>query len=331
MEKVKGALYHLGAGWSRLGTTMTFDENVWEDMARATFDTGMNTIFLDIHEGLHYGSHPELAVPDAWTRQRMRREIKRFKENGVTICPKLNFSTCHDSWLLQYERMVSTPEYYRVCRELIMELSDLFRDAPYFHVGLDEEDVRHARNQKYPIFRRGELLWHDIQFFLDCVRDCDKTPVMWSSLVNYEYEDFRKNVDPEDLIIMYYYYHGVRPEHWWRTDVNEENYNWYFVKGDYVGQNLEYVERDDPYYIHFRKNALKSVVEDGYDAIMCVSNVYGHPHNEEDVVEMLVNEWPADKLKGIITAPWQPTIEKYHKTNVESVYRLKKAFDKYGY
>ncbi|MBQ1229154.1 MAG: uracil permease, partial [Firmicutes bacterium] len=38
---------------------------------------------------------------------------------GITIIPKLNFSTNHDVWLGEYSRMVSTSIYYGVCRDLI--------------------------------------------------------------------------------------------------------------------------------------------------------------------------------------------------------------------
>ena len=333
-EKIKGALFHLGRGPFRADyykEPLAFDDEVWDAMLQALVETRMNTVFLDINEGLEYGSRPELAIEGSWTRGRMRREIRRFKGNGITLIPKVNFSSVHDFWLGQYKRMISTPEYYRVCRDIIFELANLFPDSPYIHIGMDEEDARHARRHQPAIYRQGELLWHDMNFLLDTVRDCGKTPVIWGSFAVHRYEEFRQNVSPEDLVVMYYFYHGVRPEHWIRTDSREDYYQYYFVNGDYAGQGMEYVERDDPFYSNFFKYALKGVKEDGYDAILSCSNFYKHEYNETDVVEMAVNEWPEDKLKGIITSPWKMAIPKCKEHNEDGLRRLRHAFDLWGY
>ena len=335
-EKIKGAMFHLGRGPFRRDYNkepLPFDEASWETMRNACVEAGFNTIFLDINEGLEYGSHPEIAIEGAWTRQKMRREIRKFRECGITLIPKLNFSAVHDYWLGKYERLLSTPEYYRVCRDLILEVAELFCDAPYFHLGMDEEDMRHANRPSNELvaFRQGALLWHDMNYFLDTVRDTGKTPVIWSSFAVHQYEEFRQNVSPEDLVVMYYYYHGVRPEHFTRTDSREDYYNYYFVNGDYAGQGMEYVERDDPFYSNFFKYALKGVKEDGYDAILCCSNFYKHEYNEVDVVEMAINDWPAEKLKGIITAPWKMSNADGCESNVDGVRRLARAFKKFGY
>ena len=87
-EKVKGTLLRLGVKVSnakavRNLTDLMFDEDVWNDVVDAMAKAGMNTIFLDILEGLHYGSHPELSIHNAWSRQKMREEIKRLKEMGI--------------------------------------------------------------------------------------------------------------------------------------------------------------------------------------------------------------------------------------------------------
>ena len=97
---------------------------------------------------------------------------------------------------------MGTPKYYQVCRDIIMELCDLFEDTPYMHLGLDEEDDRHARTDKNFVaaYRQGDMLWHNLQWFMDTVRDCKKTPVMWGSTPIYRYEEFKKHIEPEDLV-----------------------------------------------------------------------------------------------------------------------------------
>ena len=332
-EKIKGALIPLGTKWhsaQRNNTVLNFDENVWRDMTDVMVEEGFNTLFVDIHEGLHYGSHPELAVDGAWTRQKMRKEIARLKEMGITLVPKLNFSACHDYWLCEYRMMRSTKEYYRVCRELIMEVSALFPDSPYFNIGMDEEDALHVAGEEHCAFRQGKLLWHDMQFLADCVRDCGKTPIIWGSKILPLYEEFKANISTDDLLIGMSYYHGVKEEHWTKTDSREDYYNYYFVNGHYVGQNMEYIERDDPFYIRFR-NLAKQVALDGYDVFLNVSNFYRHPHNADDVVDMMVNEWPGERVKGIITSMWYPTIEKHRDNNITGIKLLGEALRKYNY
>lgn len=72
-EKIKGSLCHLGNAITRVGvrpdSRLTLAE--WNAITDQLAESGMNTLFVDILEGLHYGSHPELAAPDAWTRQQM--------------------------------------------------------------------------------------------------------------------------------------------------------------------------------------------------------------------------------------------------------------------
>jgi len=334
-EKIKGGLFYLGTHFvqsRRGGTEFRFDEGTWNDIVNCVAENGMNHIFWDIHEGLKYGSHPELALKDSWTRQKMRREIKRLKELGITITPGVNFSSCHDVWLGPYELMMGTPKYYQVCRDIIFELCDLFEDTPYMHLGLDEEDERHSRTDRNFVaaYRQGDMLWHDLQFFMDCVRDCKKTPVMWGSTPIYRYEEFKANIEPEDLVLMHYYYHGVREEHWIRTDSREDYNKYYNINGPYVGMGMEILERDDPFYIHFRKNALRSA-QDGYDVIMACSNYYLHEHNADDVVEMMINDWPEERVKGIITVPWKPTLPEYRDHHIDGINQLSRAFKKFGY
>ena len=48
--------------------------------------------------------------------------------------------TGHDAWMKQYSRMVSTPEYYSFCDDIINEVCETFDYPAYFHIGMDEEN-----------------------------------------------------------------------------------------------------------------------------------------------------------------------------------------------
>lgn len=331
-EKIKGTWIALGAMWSstfRNCTELAFQEKEWNILIDAMAEEKMNTVFVDLHEGLRYCSHPELAVDGSWTKQKMRKEIRRLKDMGITMIPKLNFSAIHDFWLRQYRLVRSTPEYYRVCRELITEVCDLFEDAPYFHIGMDEEDNRHASMfEDFVIYRKGKAFWNDMQFYLDCVRDCKKVPVVWQNIFNYH--EFKENVPPEDIIVMPWNYFGMKPEHWIRTDSREDYYEYYYVKGPYAGKGMEIIERDDPFHPLFREVA-HLAPQDGYECIFCCSNFYEHEHNADDTVDLVKNVWGEHNMLGIITATWTPTLREYRERNVNGIKLLSQAFKKYNY
>ena len=99
-----------------------FDEDSWRRISDRLAKVGCNQIIIDIAEILKYPSHPELAVEGSWEVEKMRAEIARLRGMGFEVIPKLNFSACHDTWLKEYGRMVSTRKYYQVCEDLIRDV-----------------------------------------------------------------------------------------------------------------------------------------------------------------------------------------------------------------
>ena len=98
------------------------DRRVWTETTDFLAERGGNLLVIDLGEGLRYESHPELAVTGSWTAEELRKELARLRAKGITPIPKMNFSTAHDEWLGEYSRMVSTPKYYEVCKDLLEEV-----------------------------------------------------------------------------------------------------------------------------------------------------------------------------------------------------------------
>ena len=157
---MKGILIHIGTNlWYEVGNQHCTCEKVWQSPAedKIRFDTslfyeliphltecGINTVILDLADGIIYESHPELKIEGSLSREEICEIIDKLRENDIKIIPKLNFSTCHDIWLKEYARMVSTEPYYRVCRDLINEVCEIFRPE-IFHLGMDEyTQIQHA-------------------------------------------------------------------------------------------------------------------------------------------------------------------------------------------
>ena len=91
---------------------MYFDDALWLEITQEMAAVGMNMVVLDLGDAVYYASHPEISLPDAWSHDRLKRELARLRNLGLEPIPKLNFSTGHDAWMKEYSRMVSTPKYY---------------------------------------------------------------------------------------------------------------------------------------------------------------------------------------------------------------------------
>lgn len=161
-------------------TELHFDEAIWREATARMAAKGLDTALIDLHEGVVYPRHPELAVKGSWTPEKLRAELKRLRGMGITPVPKLNFSTAHSAWQKEWRYMTSTPDYYRFCSEVIADVCELFDTPPLFHLGMDEEIAVGMTTTPLMILRQGELWWHD---FLFLVREVEKHGVrawVWS-------------------------------------------------------------------------------------------------------------------------------------------------------
>ena len=194
---------------------MDFDEAIWREATDRMKKGGINTVILDLSEGVVYPSHPDLAVKGSWPAEKLKGEIARLGNLGIEAIPKLNFSTSHDDWLGEYSRMVSTKEYYRVCREIIGDVFDIFGKPRFFHIGYDEETASNQASYLFTCVRRGELWWHDFLFFVKDIEKRGARAWMWSDYMWDHEEEFLKRMPRSVLQSNWYYgrrWEGEPPE-----------------------------------------------------------------------------------------------------------------------
>ena len=190
--------------WETAGSSkLRFDRDVWDNHLQELKAAGVNTIILDVADGMVYDSHPEIAVEGAWTTDEMRAELDRLAEMGFEVIPKLNFSTCHDYWLGDYSRMISTPIYYQVCKDIINEVCDIFKPR-FLHLGLDEECYDNQKRYDYCIIRQFDAWWHDILFLIDCVEKNGVRAMMWSDYARHRPEEFVQKM-PKSVVQCVWY------------------------------------------------------------------------------------------------------------------------------
>lgn len=326
-EKMWALLVHLSMHYgSKHYEQMPFDEDVWKEIKRQAAEAGLNTIVLDLCDGIQYASHPEIAMPGAWTRKKVRDEIKECREKGITLIPKLNFATPHNAWLGEYSRMVSTNIYYKVCNDLIKEVYELFDHPEYIHLGMDEEDHKHVKGHEYVVYRQGELYWHDLRYILDCVRDTGAKPWIWSCPLFEHPEEYRKHIDADEAVLSPWYYNAFREEHY--TPVSSRaSYEAYYNQEEYAHLNIKFVE-EDPFLVKFREVALP-LMKEGYEYIPCASVVNMCEYNTMELLEYFKLNAPDNQIRGFITAPWCAVIPEKQQRFEESLRLLKEAKERF--
>ena len=168
---------------------LRFDRKLWDAQVLDLKAAGCNTLIIDLGEAMFFESHPELAVAGSWSHDQMRAEVERLKALGFEVVPKLNFSACHDVWLKDYSRMLSTPIYYQVCSDVIKEVCEVFKPK-YFHIGMDEETAAHQINQDYVVVRQFDLWWKDFYYLVNCVEREGARAWIWSDYIWEHTEEF---------------------------------------------------------------------------------------------------------------------------------------------
>lgn len=303
-NKIWALLVHLTKNsWTVGDSTMEFDDEMWDYIVENAASAGFNTIFLDVGDGIEFSSHPEIAAKGAWSKRRLKQELQRCKEKGISLIPKLNFSATHANWQGKYYSLTSTPEYYHFCNDLIKELYELFEHPEYIHIGMDEEENQYINKRlDLVVYRRGELLWHDLRFLLDCVHETGAKPWIWFDMLFKFPEEAKKYISPDEAIISPWYYHAFRPEN--------------FVRLDEPLPAGEYIETADPFLSKFRKDILPIVNDGGYICVPCASNHTKRAlpqvkyNNAEEIMEYFKSNVADNQILGYMSAPWCTTVLK---------------------
>lgn len=328
-EKLWGIFVTLSANqWRDIITDLNqnFDEETWDHIVQECHRTGMNMILLDVGDGVQYESHPEISLRNAWSKERVHQEVERCKALGITLIPKLNFSTTHHYWLGKYTRMVSSDVYYQVTRDIIHEVYEMFGHPPYIHLGMDEEESVHASVGEYHVYRTGELLYHDVRHLMDCVIEKGATPWIWCDPLFSSPEEYKKYIGVDRAIISPWNYKALLPEHF--TPIADlPDYAEFFGRPEWADQNIVYCE-DCPDARAFRKVALP-LMEEGYRYVPCASIYEGFEYNTPDIVQYFRDSGHADQVVGYLTAPWCGTKKDSKARFTESMERMQKAREQF--
>ena len=255
---------------------LRFDEDVWKRLTDRMVEKWFNAVVMDLGEGCAYPSHPELSVKGSWDAEKMRKELARLRGMGLEPIPKLNFSTAHDTWLKEYGRMVSTPEYYRVCADVIRDVCEVFDKPRLFHLGYDEETAGNQNKYAYCAVRQGELWWHDFLFFVKTVENLGMRPWIWSDYIWRHKDEFLKRM-PKSVMQSNWYYR-----------------QWF---------DFETIPKERRVHLE----SFLTLEKAGFDQIPCGSN-WACDENIAGLVRFCRKNIAPDRLKGFLMTTWGPTM-----------------------
>ncbi len=286
---------------------LRFDDRLWRDILRAMSAAGMNMVVLDLGDGVAYRSHPEIAVKNAWTPARLKKEIAAARDLGIEIIPKLNFAAAHDIWLGMYSRMLATETYYRVCRDLIAEVCEIFDGPRFFHLGMDEETAVNQIYNRLAVIRQFDLYWHDLNLLCDAVRGHGARPWIWSDYQWYHPLDFARNMRRDVLQSNWWYYKRVHPA----TVLVRANPQ---VMDDPVRPraNMSKPLRLKPVQAYLDLEKLR------FDQIP-TGGISPKPANFADTVKFCRKNIAARRLYGFMQTSWRATLEKHREQHMAAI------------
>ncbi len=286
---------------------MRFDDSLWNDILNRMAEVGMNMVVLDLGDAVRYKSHPEIAIKNAWSPKRLKQEIARARTMGIEIIPKLNFATAHDIWLGMYSRMISTPTYYRVCRDLITEVNEIFDGPRFFHLGMDEETAVNQIYNSLVVIRQFDLFWHDLYFFFDIVRKGGARPWVWSDYQWYHPEQFAKKMPKSVLQSNWWYYKTMHPE----TILTRANPQ---VMDTGEG-NMSRLLKLKPVkaYLELERLGFDQVPTGGFCA---------KPNNFGHTVAFARKHIASKRLFGFMQTTWHPTQEEFRVSHLQAIDRV---------
>ena len=268
-------------GWyipPRYTENIGMEVTAWDETVRFLAEHKYNTVLIDVGDGIKYESRPEISAPDAWEKDFLKKKLGEMRALGLTPIPKLNFSTCHHTWLKEYRRMTSTRYYYEACADVIREVCEVFDNPEFFHLGMDEEDtIGNQRFREAVHIRAKDLWWHDVYFYFNEVEKYGCRPWTWADAA-WEAPDTFVEKMPRSVLQSNWYYNNFKE---WPTD------HW-----------------------HYKAiNAYELLDKHGYEQMPCCSFAEGIGANIGQTLAHSKQGISPDKLKGFLVAPWLHTKE----------------------
>jgi len=271
------------------------EQTVWDDAVKKMAEQNINMVVINLDDSVLWRSHPEIALKNSWTPERLREELAKIRKLGIEPIPLLNFSATHDAWMGEYAKMVSSKPYYQFCKDLIAETIEIFDKPRFIHFGMDEETYGHQSHFNYIVIRQKEQWWDDLLFYFDEAMMRGVRPWVWSDYVWNNPDLFFKKMPK----------YAVQS-------------NWYYGEEFDIDKLSGGVKRYVQAYLDL--NAA------GYDQIPTASNdaiMYNPQRNNNksigNTVEFASKHINDKHLLGFLQSMWMPTIEQFRPNIMQTI------------
>ena len=244
----------------------------WDETMRFLAERQYNMVLIDVGDGIKYESRPEISAPDAWDKDFLKKKLDEMRALGLEPIPKLNFSCKHHTWLKKYRYMVSTPEYYAACADVIREVCEAFTPK-HFHLGMDEETWGIQKDYYYAVIRQHDVWWRDFYHLVACCEKANARPWIWSDYCWAHPEEFYKKMPKSVVQCNWYYSMALDP-----AAITDEKRK-------------------------LRLEAFEELDRQGFDQVPTGSN-WSNPANMQALTEYCTNHISDEHLMGFMQTPW---------------------------
>ena len=114
-------------------------------------------MLVDVQDSVAYPSHKEIATKNSIPSGQASEIVSKWKKNGIDVVPLLDFTSCHDSWLGVYDRMICSKPYDKAVRDLIHDAYGIFLSPRFIHIGFSNEDQENHKTDDLKVMRQGDL------------------------------------------------------------------------------------------------------------------------------------------------------------------------------
>ena len=194
---------------------MTTGDAAWRAVTEFLPANRFDAVLIFVGDAMSFDAHPEIPLPGAWSKAKMKDEIKRLASLGLEAFPMLDLGAARDAWLGETARLISTKRYRETISDLIKETAEVFGAPALFHLGMGDERPGTQLFKLTRRTRRTDVWAEDLGIFSDAARSCGSRPWIWSDRFLEDRQSFEQAV-PKDTVLSTQSYGNIKR----RTDGN---------------------------------------------------------------------------------------------------------------
>ncbi|MBQ9544985.1 MAG: hypothetical protein IJV00_07655 [Clostridia bacterium] len=178
----------------------TASEETWRRITEFLPENRFDSVLIFVGDAVQYASRPEISLPGAWSKEKMKDEIKRLASLGLEAYPLLDLGAAKDAWLGDTANNLGTNKYRETVCDLIKETAEIFGGPALFNIGMGDESMKTQTFKLVKRVRRMDEWAKDLETFSGAVRACGARPWIWADKFLEDRKAFTEAV-PKDVVL----------------------------------------------------------------------------------------------------------------------------------